>query len=72
MRLRGKPIADLVPADRSAEAAQRRRLVADGTLTPARVPKPGEAPPLARPLPGRAPSELILAERERALPSAGR
>jgi prevent-host-death family protein len=62
--LRGKPVADLVPTGRSAAADHRRRLVAEGTLTPARAPEPDQPPPLARPLPGLSPSELILAERE--------
>jgi len=62
--LRGKPVADLVPAGRSAAEDHRRHLVADGTLIPARAPRPDRPPPLARPLPGSTPSELILAERE--------
>lgn len=62
--LRGKPIADLVPAGRSAGAERRRRLVADGTLAPGRAPESDGPPPLARPLPGLSPSELILAERK--------
>lgn len=62
--LRGKPVADLVPAGRSAGEDRRRRLVADGTVVPARASKPDRPPPLAQPLPGFTPSELILAERE--------
>jgi len=62
--LRGKPVADLVPTGRSAAEDRRRRLVADGTLTPASAPKPDRPPPLAQPLPEPTPSELILAERE--------
>ncbi len=62
--LRGRPVADLVPTGRSAAEDHRRRLVADGTLTPASAPKPDRPPKLARPLPGSTPSELVLAERE--------
>lgn len=62
--LRGKPVADLVPTGRSAAADNRRRLVAEGTLIPARAPRPDRPPPLARPLPGSTPSELIRADRE--------
>ncbi len=62
--LRGKPIADLVPAGRSAGEERRRRLVAGGTLTPGRTPTPDRPPPLAQPLPGPTPSEIVLAERE--------
>ena len=62
--LRGEPVADLVPTGRSAHTERRRRLVAEGTLTPARAPEPDQPPPLARPLRGLNPSELIHADRE--------
>jgi len=64
MTLPAKPIADPAPAKCSAQTDRRQRLVAEGTLTPARAPEPGGPPPLARPLPGLSPSEHILAERE--------
>lgn len=62
--LRGKPVADLVPAGRPIGEDRRRRLIAEGTLTPASAPKPDRRPRLVQPLPGPTPSELILAERK--------
>lgn len=62
--MRGEPLADLVPAGRSAADEHRRRLIADGRLTPARRPRPARAPSLASAGSGPLPSEILLAERE--------
>jgi prevent-host-death family protein len=59
--LRGRPLADIVPAGAAAGDERLRALVADGRLLPpartrpARAPKPVEA--------GRSASDLVLAER---------
>jgi len=60
--VRGRPVADIVPAGVSAEDDRLRRLIAQGRLVaPSRV-HPKRAPPLAvSPLSA---SSLILAERE--------
>lgn len=61
--MRGKPLADLVPAGRTTrEDEGYRRLVAEGRITPASRAHPGRAPSTVRA--SRAASELILAERE--------
>lgn len=62
--MRGKPVADLVPAGRSPADEHRRRMIAEGRLTPASRPKPTEPPPLEPAGPGPTPSEILLAERE--------
>jgi prevent-host-death family protein len=60
--LRGRPLADIVPAGASANDDRIRRLVAQGRLvTPARA-RPARAP---RPVKSdRSASEMVLAERE--------
>jgi prevent-host-death family protein len=60
--VRGKPVADIVPAGVAADDDRIRELVADGRLTaPSRV-RPKQAP---RPAKSRdEASSLVLAERE--------
>lgn len=57
---RGRPVAELVPAETADE--RRRRMIAEGRITPARRPFPKDAPPPRET--GRSASEIILAERE--------
>ena len=59
--LRGRPLADIVPASASTEDDRLRRLVAQG-----RIVAPARVRPIApRPVKGnRSASELVLAERE--------
>ncbi len=60
--LRGRPLADIVPAGTSAEGDRLRELVAQGRLAaPARV-RPARAPRLVKS--ARSASSLVLAERE--------
>jgi prevent-host-death family protein len=60
--LRGRPLADIVPAGSSAKDDRLRQLVAQGRLV-----VPSRARPARRPRPvksERSASELVLAERE--------
>ena len=60
--LRGRPLADIVPAGTSAEDDPLRQLVAQGRLVaPARA-RPTRAPRLVKS--NRSASGLVLAERE--------
>jgi prevent-host-death family protein len=60
--LRGRPLADIVPAVAASEDDQLRRLVAEGRLAaPARV-RPTQAPPLAESEVSA--SSLVLSDRE--------
>jgi len=61
--MRGKPVADIVPAAKAGSHDPWWDLVADGTVTPATVARPSEPPPLGRAASPSA-SALILAERE--------
>lgn len=57
---RGRPVADIVPAESAEE--QRERMVAEGRITPGVRPLPKNPPPPIKT--SRPASELILAERE--------
>jgi prevent-host-death family protein len=59
--LRGRPIADIVPAGTAGDD-RIRELVAEGRVTPPSRPRPTRGPPLAQTQ--RSASELVLAERE--------
>jgi prevent-host-death family protein len=60
--LRGKPLADIMPAGRPRTDPRIAALVAEGRLTPRTRPLPKTPPPLA---PARkSASDLVLAERE--------
>jgi prevent-host-death family protein len=60
--VRGRHIADIVPAGSPRSDDQLRALVAAGKVTPAARPRPRHAP---RPLrTGRSASAIILAERD--------
>ena len=60
--LRGRPVADIVPAGASAKDDRLRGLVAQGRLvTPARA-RPKHAPRLVKS--SRSASSLVLSERE--------
>ena len=60
--LRGRPLADIVPAGASAKDDRLRRLVAQGRLVaPARA-RPKRAPRLVQTV--QSASSLVLAERE--------
>lgn len=60
--MRGRPIADIVPAGSRRADERLRALVADGRVTPAVRPRPRRSP---RPLDtGRSASDLVLAERD--------
>jgi prevent-host-death family protein len=59
--VRGRPVADIVPAGSRRADERLRALVADGRVTPAARPLPRRSP---RPLDtGRSASAIILAER---------
>jgi prevent-host-death family protein len=60
--VRGRPVADIVPASASAEDDRLRELVAQGRLTPAARALPKRAPRLVRA--DRSASALVLSERE--------
>jgi prevent-host-death family protein len=60
--VRGRPVADIVPAGASTEDDQLRELVAQGRLAPAARARPKLAPRLVR-THGSA-SSLVLSERE--------
>lgn len=60
--LRGRPIADIVPAGARAGDDRLRALVADGRVVPPARPHPARAP---RPVEaGGSATALVLAERE--------
>lgn len=60
--IRGRPVADIVPAGESPEARQMRELIAAGVVIPASKPPPSDAPLLLR---GRgSATAIVLAERE--------
>lgn len=60
--VRGRPVADLVPAGAPAADERLRELVATGRVIPPAMARPQDAPPLAA---GRASaSMLVLAERD--------
>ena len=60
--VRGRHVADIVPAGAPRSDDQLRALVAEGKVTPAARPRPRHAP---RPLrTGRSASAIILAERD--------
>jgi prevent-host-death family protein len=60
--VRGRPVAELVPAEVSAAEQGWRRLVAEGRVTPASAPLPAR-PPRAVRAKGSV-TGLVLAERE--------
>jgi prevent-host-death family protein len=60
--LRGRPIADIVPAGASAGDDRLRGLVAQGRLVAPTRARPKRAPRLVKA--GRSASSLVLAERE--------
>jgi prevent-host-death family protein len=60
--LRGRPIADIVPAGASAEDDRLRGLVAQGRLVAPTRARPKRTPRLVKT--GRSASSLVLSERE--------
>ncbi len=60
--LRGRPLADIVPASAAAVDDRRRELIASGRLVPPARARPGRAPRLAKGT--RSASSLVLSERE--------
>jgi prevent-host-death family protein len=60
--VRGRPVADIVPARAADEDDRLRRLVAEGRVVPPARAKPGRAPAPAKAR--RSASSLILAERD--------
>ena len=60
--LRGRPVADIVPAGAAAGNDQLRRLIAEGRIVPPGRARPGRAPRLATTT--RRASALVLAERD--------
>jgi prevent-host-death family protein len=60
--VRGKPVADIVPAGAAVSDDQIRELVAKGRLVPPSRARPKRAPRLAKPR--REASALVLAERD--------
>ncbi len=60
--LRGRPVADIVPAGASTSGDRLRELVAQGRITPPARARPKRAP---RPVKARgSASSLVLSERE--------
>lgn len=60
--VRGRPVADLVPAAEKVGETHLRKLVASGRVTPAARARPSRSP---RPLPGkRSASSIVLDERD--------
>jgi prevent-host-death family protein len=60
--VRGRPVADIVPAGARRGNSRLRELVAEGRVTPAAQARPGRSP---RPLDtGRSASAIVLAERD--------
>jgi prevent-host-death family protein len=60
--LRGRPLADIVPAGAPAGDDRLRRLIVNGQVVPPGRNRPAHAPRPARP--SRPASELVLAERD--------
>ena len=60
--VRGRPVADIVPAGAAASDDRVRALVAEGRLTPPAAARPTRAPRLAK-VRGSA-SALVIAERD--------
>jgi prevent-host-death family protein len=60
--LRGRPVADIVPAGASSADDRVRRLVAEGRLVPPAHGHPHRAPKLVKA--ARPASAIVLAERE--------
>ena len=60
--LRGRPVADIVPAGAAAADDRLRRLVAEGRLVPPARARPERAPRLLKAV--RPASAIVLAERE--------
>ena len=60
--VRGRPVADIVPAGASAEDDRLRALVADGRLVAPTRARPTRAPRLVKGT--RSASSLVLSERE--------
>lgn len=60
--VRGRPVADIVPAAARAGESRLRELVASGRLTPAARVRPSRPP---RPMPSkRSATSIVLAERD--------
>jgi prevent-host-death family protein len=59
--LRGRPLADIVPAGAAAGDDRLRELVAEGRLVPPARARPRRAPKLAK---ARSASSLVLSERD--------
>jgi prevent-host-death family protein len=60
--VRGRPVADLVPAAAKVGETRLRALVASGRVTPAARARPSRSP---RPLPSkRSATSIVLAERD--------
>lgn len=60
--IRGRVVADIVPAATKASEGRLRELVASGRVTPAARPRPSRSP---RPVAGeRSASSIVLAERD--------
>jgi prevent-host-death family protein len=62
--MRGRPIADIVPAGASSGDDLLRKLVADGRLVAPTHPRATNAPRLAKRTGARSASSLVLAERD--------
>ena len=60
--VRGRPVAELVPAEAGAAEQGWRRLIAEGRVTPASAPRPARPPRAVRAKGGV--TALVLAERE--------
>jgi prevent-host-death family protein len=60
--LRGRPLADIVPAGAAVAGNRVRELVAQGRLVPPARARPTQAPPLAEAR--ESASALVLAERD--------
>lgn len=60
--LRGRPLADIVPAGAPASDDRLRRLIVAGRVAPPARNRPARAPRLAKST--RLASELVLAERD--------
>lgn len=60
--VRGRPVADIVPAGVAAGDDRLRELVAEGRLVPPARARPSRAPKPARA--GRSASALVLSERD--------
>lgn len=61
---RGRPVADLVPAELEAGGRQLRQLVAEGRVSPATEALPAAAPELVAARSERSASALVLDERD--------